>query len=344
MMKKELFGYTRDGREVYKYWLENSRGVKAAVLNFGGILANLIVPDKNGVEGDVVLGYDTFEPYLENGCFFGAIVGPSANRIKGASFVLEGRRYQLDANDGENNLHSHRELGYHKRIWGVEEGENRVVLSLQDTDGSMGFPGNKRVQVTYSLTEDSRLEIHYEASSDKNTIISMTNHTYFNFAGQNKKIYDHILELQASAYTPLEAGATPTGEIRPVEGTPLDFRKARRVGDGIDSDHDQIRLMGGYDQNWVLDNADGTVREFATVTEPTSGRVMKVYTDLPGVQFYTGNFITKQTGKENAEYEARSGLCLETQYFPNSANLDNFPSVVFGPDRKYVSTTIFQFV
>lgn len=342
-MKKELFGQTRDGIEIYKYWIENSNGMKAGIINYGAILVNLVVPDKKGKEEDVVLGYDSLEPYFDNGCFFGATVGPNANRIKGASFVIDGKRYQLDANDGENNLHSHRDLGYHKRIWEVEEGDMALALSLTDADGNMGFPGNKKVKVTYSLTEDNELKIHYEADSDKNTIINMTNHTYFNLAGQKEKIYDHVLELKASAYTPVVKGAIPTGEIAPVAGTPFDFTKAKRIGEEINADDEQLKLTGGYDHNWVIDDADGTLREFATVTEPSSGRCMKAYTDMPGVQFYAGNFITPQPGKEEASYDARSGMCLETQHFPDTANRNNFPSAVYGPDRKYVKTTIYKF-
>lgn len=342
-VRKELFGQTKDGTEIYKYWLENSNGMKAGIINYGAILVNLIVPDKNGKEDDVVLGFDTLEPYFDNSCFFGATVGPNANRIKGAAFVLNGQKYQLDANDGENNLHSHYDLGYHKRVWGVEEGDAQLILSLEDTDGNMGFPGNKKVQVTYSITKDNELRIHYEVSSDKDTIINMTNHSYFNLAGHKEKIYDHILELKASAYTPVVPGAIPTGEIAPVAGTPFDFTKAKKIGAEINADNEQLKITGGYDHNWVLDNADGSLREFATVKEPVTGRCMKAYTDLPGVQFYAGNFITGQRGKDNAVYGERSGMCLETQYFPDTANRDNFPSAVYGPDRKYVSTTVYKF-
>ena len=212
-IRKELFGRTGDGKEIYRYWLENSKGMKAGIINYGAILVNLIVPDKSGREDDVVLGFDTLEPYFENECFFGATVGPNANRIGGAAFVLDGQKYRLDVNDGENNLHSHYDLGYHKRVWSVEEEKAQITFSIEDEDGCMGFPGNKKVCVTYSVTEDNELKIHYEANSDKNTIINMTNHTYFNLAGHKEKIYDHILEIEASAYTPIAAGAIPTGEI-----------------------------------------------------------------------------------------------------------------------------------
>lgn len=344
-IKKELFGKTKSGEEIYRYWLENSRGMKAGIINYGAILVNLIVPDKDGNAEDVVLGYDTLEPYFENGSFFGAVIGPNANRIGGASFELDGQTYRLAANDGDNNLHSHKELGYHKRVFEVAEGENSLILSLGDTDGSMGFPGNKKIKVIYTITEENEIQLAYEVESDKDTIINMTNHTYFNLAGHNKgQIHDHVLELKASAYTPTLPGSIPTGEIVAVAGTPFDFTQGKRVGEEIGADNEQLKLAGGYDHNWVIDGYDGTLREFAVVTDPASGRCMKAYTDLPGVQFYAGNFITEQTGKENAGYGSRSGLCLETQYFPDTANKPEFPPAVFGPDRKYHSKTVYKFL
>ena len=209
---KEAFGTTKCGKNITKYYISNSKGMKAGVINYGAILVNLFVPDKNGNMADVVLGYDTLEPYFENGSFFGATVGPNANRIGGAAFELDGQRYQLAVNDGVNNLHSDAQLGYHKRVWDVEERTDSVTFSLTDEDGSMGFPGNKKVKVTYTVTEENELKIHYEADSDKNTIINMTNHSYFNLAGHDAgKIYDHKLQLLASCYTPVVAGAIPTG-------------------------------------------------------------------------------------------------------------------------------------
>lgn len=344
-VSKEVFGMTKCGKQIFRYYISNSRGLKAGVINYGAILVNLFVPDKNGETADVVLGYDTLEPYFENGSCFGATIGPNANRIAGASFVLDGKKYELDANDGANNLHSHDELGYYKRVWEAREGQNSVTFSLTDEDGSMGFPGNKKVSVTYSITEDNELKIHYMAESDKNTILNMTNHTYFNLAGHNAgKIYDHKLQILASAYTPVVAGAIPTGEIASVKGTPFDFSESKRVGDDIDADDEQLKLVQGYDHNFVIDSAAGTVREFATVTEEASGRVMKCYTDLPGVQFYAGNCIGETVGKEGAIYGPRCGMCLETQYYPDTANRPEFPSAVYGPDRKYDTTTVYKFL
>lgn len=342
---KESFGVTKCGKNINKYYISNSKGMKAGVINYGAILVDLFVPDKNGKIADVVLGYDTLEPYFENGSCFGATIGPNANRIGGAAFELDGKRYQLAVNDGVNNLHSDGNLGYHKKVWEAKEGENSVTFSLFDEDGSMGFPGNKKVEVTYTVTEENELKIHYKAESDKNTIINMTNHTYFNLAGHDAgKIYDHKLQLLASSYTPVVAGAIPTGEIAPVKDTPFDFLAGKKVGEEIGADNEQLKLVLGYDHNWVIDGADGTLREFATVSEETSGRVMKCYTDLPGVQFYAGNCIGETTGKGGVVYGPRSGMCLETQFYPDTANKPQFPSAVFGPGRKYDTTTVYQFV
>lgn len=344
MVTREVFGKTAGGAEIYRYWIQNEKGMKAAVINYGAILVNLLVPGRNGEIEDVVLGYDSLEPYFKNGSFFGATVGPNANRIGGAAFELDGIRYELDANDGVNNLHSHMEEGYHKRVWEAAEGENSVTFSLQDASGNMGFPGNKRIQLTYTLTEDNALQIHYHGNSDQNTLINMTNHTYFNLAGHGKgSIHDHVLTLYASNYTPIVPGAIPTGEIAAVAGTPFDFTSGKRIGEEIGADNGQLQMTGGYDHNWVIDGADGTLRKFADVTEPVSGRHMEAFTDLPGVQFYAGNSITAQAGKENAEYGPRSGFCLETQYYPDTANKPQFPSSVFGPDREYDTTTIYKF-
>lgn len=342
--EKTLFGTMDDKTEIHLYTLENKKGMKAQVTNYGAILVRLYVPDKNGKSEDVVLGYDKLEGYYGNAANYGATIGPNANRIAGASFTLEGVTYHLAVNDGENNLHSHLALGYHKKVWQAEEAGNSIIFSLDSPDGEMGFPGNKKLTVTYTLTEENELRIHYHGTSDKNTIINMTNHTYFNLAGHGAgEICDHILTLHAASYTPVVAGAIPTGEIAAVSGTPMDFTSPRRIGDGIDADFEQLGLTGGYDHNWVLDGEAGTLRHFATVEEPGSGRTMKAYTDLPGVQFYTGNFLEEERGKDGAVYNKRHGLCLETQYYPNTANEPSFPNAVFGQDRDYDTTTVYQF-
>lgn len=342
--EKALFGTMENGTEIYLYTLENKKGMKAQVTNYGAILVRLYVPDKNGNIEDVVLGYDRLEGYYGNAANYGATIGPNANRIAGAAFTLEGVTYHLDVNDGPNNLHSHLALGYHKKVWAAAEEDNGITFTLESPDGELGFPGNKKLTVTYTLTEDNELQIHYHGASDKNTIINMTNHTYFNLAGHGAgEIGGHILTLNAANYTPVVAGAIPTGEIVPVAGTPMDFTRPKRIGDEIDADFEQLALTGGYDHNWVLDGEAGTLRHIATVEEPESGRIMKAYTDLPGVQFYAGNFQEKETGKEGAVYGKRHGLCLETQYYPNTANEAAFPSAVFGPDREYDTTTVYRF-
>jgi len=342
---KELFGKTTNGQEISRYYISNSKGMKAGVINYGAILVNLFVPDKDGNMADVVLGYDTLEPYFTNGSFLGATVGPNANRIGGASFELNGQKYQLDVNDGSNNLHSHMDYGYHKCVWEAVEQEDGVMFVLEDADGNMGFPGNKKISVTYTVTENNELKIHYQGSSDKDTILNLTNHTYFNLAGHDAgSIHDHVLQMNASRFTPIVKGAIPTGELLPVEGTVFDFCKAKKVGTDIGADNEQLQMTGGYDHNWVIDGEEGTLREFATVTEETTGRVMKAFTDLPGVQFYAGNNITPTEGKGGVVYNKRDGLCLETQYYPDTANKPCFPSAVFGPNREYDTVTVYQFL
>lgn len=342
---KEKFGTTKCGKDVYAYILSNANGMQAKIISFGADLVSLLVPDADGKLEDVVLGFDTLEGYYGNGSFFGATVGPSANRIAGAGFEIDGKRYQLDANDGENNLHSHIEKGYHKRVWDASEGTDSVTFTLEDQDGEMGFPANKKVTVTYSLSEDNALKLTYHVSADADTIVNMTNHTYFNLAGHKSgRIEDHLLQINASHYTPVAAGAIPTGEITPVEGTPMDFRKMKPIGQDIGADCEQLKLVLGYDHNFVIDGADGTLREIAQAKDPKSGRMMKVFTDLPGVQFYAGNCIGAETGKDAAAYGPRMGFCLETQYYPDNIHHPNFPQAVFGPDRDFDSVTVYQFM
>lgn len=343
---KKLFGETKCGKEILLYELENSNGMKAVVTNYGAILVSLFVPDKNGKVDDIVLGYDKLENYFLNNEFLGATIAPNANRIGNASFVLEGNSYQLPCNDGVNNLHSDKEIGGHKRVWEAEEQKNAITFSLSIADGEMGFPGNKELKVTYKLTDENKLILSYQGSSDKNTILNPTNHSYFNLGGHGGASIDqtHKIQLLASTYTPTDAGSIPTGEIASVKGTPMDLTVMKAIGDEIDAEFEQLQMAGGYDHNWIIDGFDGSLRLFAKVEEENSGRVMQVYTDLPGVQFYAGNFVAEQVGKKETAYGKRSGLCLETQYFPDAANKSHFPSAVFGPDREYSSTTIYEFI
>ena len=344
-MQKRSFGTTKDGKEVFLFSLENKNGVKVEVTNFGANLVNVFVPGKDGKVEDVVLGFDDVAGYEVNPSFFGAVIAPSANRIGGASFELNGETYLLKKNNGENNLHSDEELGAHKRVWDITENEDSVTFTLKNADGELGFPGNKEFKVTYSLNDENGLKIAYEATSDKDTIINPTNHSYFNLKGHKEgTIEDHKITLLASNYTPADEASIPYGDIVSVEGTPMDLRQELVIGEKIDSDFDQLNFAVGYDHNWVTDNCNGEVRKIATVKAPGDVRVMEVYTDLPGVQFYAGNFIDPQTGKDGASYAKRSGLCLETQCYPDSIHKPNFPSVVYGPTKAYKSTTIYKFV
>lgn len=338
------FGTYPDGREIILYTISNEMGMQVSVTNVGAAIVRILCPDREGAMADVVLGFDKGGDYMRNGSFFGVVIGPNANRVGGAAFTLEGTTYLLDKNDGENNLHSHKEKGWHKRLWEAKTGDNSVTFSLEDGDGSLGFPGNRKAAVTYSLSEDNALKLHYQGSSDRTTVLNLTNHTYFNLDGHDSgRIEDHILQLKASRYTPADAGSIPTGEIAPVEGSPMDFTRPKRVGDEIDAGFEQLRFAKGYDHNWVIDGWDGGLRHFATLEAPLSGRIMQVYTTLPGVQFYAGNFIERQEGKDGAVYDFRAGLCLETQYFPDSVNKPEFPGAFFGGEKEYESVTVYRF-
>ena len=343
---KNVFGKSPEGKEISLYTLSNSKGMKAEVTDLGAILVRVLVPDAAGKVDDLVLGFDNGESYYGNDSFFGTVIGPCANRTGGAEYTLDGVTYQLDKNDGANNLHTHKQLGFHKRLWNAEMGENSVTFSLEDEDGHLGFPGNKKVSVTYSLSEENELALHYHATSDKKTILNLTNHSYFNLDGHGAgSIEEHELWLGASHFTPVVAGSIPTGEIRAVAGTPMDFTQPKKIGKDIREDYEQLLLTGGYDHNFVIDGWDGTLRHIATVKGPKSGRTMKAYTTLPGVQFYAGNFIDEQQGKDAVTYGKRCGFALETQYFPDTIHHENFPSYVFGGEtgKEYDSVTVYQF-
>lgn len=342
---KKVFGTDKKTKKaVYEYSITNKNGMCAKVLNYGGIIRELWVPDKDGKLADVVLGHDDLMPYYENPGFLGAAIGPNANRIGGAKFTIDGTEYRIAVNENENNLHSDNENGYHVRIFDVEEGENSICLSLRDEDGNMGFPGNKKLQMVYTVTEENELRIDYHFSSDKKTVLNPTNHSYFNLRGQDGgSIENHVLWLKASRYTPVAAGSIPTGEIASVKGTPMDFTAPKEIGQEIGADFEQLKLGSGYDHNWVIDGADGQLQLVAKVAAAGTSRVMKVYTTLPGIQFYAGNLIGEQDGKLGTKYHNRCGFALETQYFPDSINKENFPDAVFGPERQYISSTVYQF-
>ncbi|MEG1848856.1 MAG: aldose epimerase family protein, partial [Lachnospiraceae bacterium] len=295
-VEEKQVGKTNQGRDICLYTITNKKGIQVQVMNYGAILVRLLVPDQNGHVDDVVLGFDDAEDYFINGSFFGATIGPSANRIQDASFQIDGIRYQLNANEGNNNLHSHIDEGYHKQLWDTQIFEDHITFTLDSPDGAMGFPGNKHISVTYTLTEDGALQIHYHATSDKKTIFNMTNHSYFNLAGyQSPNICKDILWIKASHYTPVFSDSIPTGEIASVLDTPMDFTTAKPIGRDIEADFEQLHLAGGYDHNWVIDDYNGQIQLIARLENPASGRIMETYTDLPGVQFYAGNMIDTQT-------------------------------------------------
>ena len=341
---KEHYGVTKDGHEISAYTLTGSRGMKAVVIDYGAILDKVFVPDAAGNIVDVTLSSPDAASYAADTNFFGSTVGPSANRIAGASYEIDGVTYKLAKNDGENNLHTDIPDGLNRRMWKATEGDNSVTFSISLPDGEYGMAGNRDISVTYSVNSDNELKIEYRAKSDKKTVFNMTNHSYFNLAGHNSgSVLDHELQINASNFTKIVEGAIPTGEIVSVLGTELDFTSPKAVGKDIAADNDQMRLVNGYDFNYVVDGHDGTLREIASLKDPKSGRVMKVLTDLPGVQLYTANWVEHAPGKEGATYEPRYGLCLETQDYPDSIHHDNFPDVVYGPGREYHTVTVYRF-
>ena len=344
-IEKQAFGKV-DGTPVALYTLTNDRGMQAQITNYGGIVVSLRAPDRQGKFGDVVLGYDNLEGYVKQNPFFGCLVGRYANRIAKGKFTLDGKQYTLVQNNGENHLHGGTK-GFDKRVWAAREvrGKDGVGLTLTyvSKDGEEGYPGNLSVTVTYTLTNNNEFKIDYAATTDKNTIINLTNHSYFNLAGTGD-VLGHEIMLNADQFTPVDKTLIPTGELGRVAGTPMDFMKSTAIGARINHEHEQIQFGGGYDHNWVLNKTDGPLGLAARVYEPTTGRVMEVYTTQPGVQFYTGNFLDGSiTGKGGQVYNKRYGFCLETQHFPDSPNKPDFPSVILKPKEKYMQTTIYKF-
>lgn len=344
-VKREFWGEAMTGAPIYAYHLTNNSGVEVVVLNFGATIRNIFVPDKDGNKVDVVLGYDDYKQYFGNDCFLGATVGPTANRIANAKYSIDGKEFILPINDGPNNLHTDMNNGFHKRVWDAEEGENFVKFTLKADDGDLGFSGNRVFELTFTLSDDNALSLHYHAVSDAKTLINMTNHAYFNLGGHNSgSCLDHVMKMNSSFYTPvIDSAAIPTGEIASVEGTPFDFRQEKTIGKDIDADNEQLKFVGGYDHNFVVDGADGTRRNFCTVTSPKTGITMQCSTTLPGFQLYAANFLNHDHGKEGTVYKPRDGFCLETQFYPNSINEAGFPDCVFGPDREYDTVTVYQF-
>ncbi len=347
-MKRQVFGKTADGQEIDLYTLTNKSGMEATIITYGGIVVTLKTPDRAGKLDDVVLGFDKLDGYLKDTNHFGALIGRYGNRIGKASFTLDGVLYKLPANNGPNTLHGGPK-GFDRVVWkgrDVSDAQSqRLELTYLSKDGEEGFPGNLSVTVVYTLTNNNELRIDYSATTDKDTVVNLTNHSYFNLAGQGEgDILGHELTLFADKFTPSDKGLIPTGELRSVEGTPFDFRKPVAIGARIGQNDEQLKFGGGYDHNFVLTSGGGALAPAARVYEPKSGRVMEVLTTEPGIQFYTGNFLDGTvSGKGGRAYPKRSGLCLETQHFPDSPNHPQFPSTVLRPGGRYQTTTVYRF-
>jgi aldose 1-epimerase len=344
------FGKTSDGHEVFLYTLRNQSGMEVKITNYGGTITSIKVKDRHGKFDDVVLGFDNLDGYVSknNTSYFGALIGRYANRIAHGSFVLDGKTYHVPINDGPNSLHGGLR-GFDKRVWEAKDVSSARAPELElhylSRDGEEGFPGNLSVTVRYSLGSENDLRLDYSATTDKDTMLNLTNHSYFNLAGPgNGDILKHKLTLEADRFTPIDQTLIPTGAIKSVAGTPLDFRKPMAIGARINQDDPQLKLAKGYDHNFVLNHsAQGGLDLAAKVEEPHSGRVLEVFTTQPGVQFYSGNFLNGSVRGIGGVYKFRSGLCLETQHFPDSPNHPNFPSVVLRPGEEFHQTSIFRF-
>jgi aldose 1-epimerase len=345
-IEKQPFGMTANGEPVELYTLTNVNGLEARIMTYGGTVVSLKTRDRNGNLGDIVLGYETLEGYLKNSPYFGSIIGRYGNRIGKGSFSLNRKQYALPKNNGLNTLHGGIK-GFDKVVWNAKEVtlQDGVGLSLTylSKDGEEGFPGNLSVTVVYTLTNRNELKIDYSATTDKTTVVNLTHHSYFNLAGQGD-ILNHELMINARRFTPVDSGLIPTGELRRVSGTPMDFTESKVIGARIDQKDEQLTQGKGYDHNWVLNTNTGVLALAARVYEPSSGRVMEVLTTEPGIQFYSGNFLDGSiTGKHGQVYKQRYGFCLETQHFPDSPNKPAFPSTVLKPGQRYKTTTIYRF-
>jgi len=343
------FGRTHDGRPVSIYTLTNRRGAEARIITYGGAVVSLKTPDRRGRFDDVVLGFDTVEGYeKQNNSYIGALIGRYGNRIARGRFTLDGVQYQLATNNPPNHLHGG-VRGFDKVIWNARplttSAGPALELKYLSHDGEEGYPGNLSVRVVYTLTDNDELRLDYEATTDKETIVNLTQHNYYNLAGEGSgDILRHQLQVNATRFTPTDATAIPTGEFREVRGTPFDFTSPAEIGARIGDDDEQLKFGKGYDHNFVIDGRAGRLRQAATVYEPTTGRVMEVWTTEPGLQFYSGNFLDgKGGGKNGHSYTRRSAFCLETQHFPDSPNHANFPSTVLRPGGRFRSTTIYRF-
>ena len=352
-MRQAPFGQMPDGATVNQFTLTNVHGMVAKIIDFGAIVTELHVPGRDGVAADVVLGFDTLEPYLADNPYFGALIGRYGNRIAGACFELDGETFELDANDGANNLHGGVQ-GFHKVKWTAHPDEEGLTLHYTSVDGEMGFPGTLAVTVRYELTDDNELVMRCSALTDRATPVNLTQHSYFNLAGAGD-ILAHELMIRADMFTPVDSALIPTGVLAPVAGTPFDFRSARPIGeciaysdsdsggDGDDEGKQQLRHGEGYDHNFVLDKLPARMGLAARVRDPGSGRVLELFTEEPGVQFYSGNFLDGSLAGKGRSYPHRSGFCLEPQHFPNSPNQPDFPDTILRPGERYMTESRFKF-
>lgn len=345
---QKLFGVTSKGENATLYTVTNSSGMQVSFTDFGANIVSIIVPDRNGNFADVALGFANLKGYEENNPGFGSFIGRCANRIGKARFELNGKVYELQRNDGANTLHGGNPA-YNKVMYNTEIVKKSDSISIKfsriSPDNEQGFPGNLDITVTYTLTENNELVINYHAVSDMDTVVNLTNHSYFNLSGHNSgDILNHKVWINADKFTPTTDDLIPTGELRNVEGTPMDFRVPKRIGQDIDSDYIPLRQAGGYDHNYVLNIRPGEIGKAAEVEDETTGRVMEVYTNKPGLQFYTSNMLTPvENGKDGATYHKRAGVCFETQYFPNACNIKSFPSSILRAGHEYNFTTIYKF-
>ena len=347
-IEKKEFGTTEDNVTVYQFVLSNKNGMEISVINYGGIITSLKAKDRNGKYQDIVLGFNSLPPYEDENPYFGALIGRYGNRIANGNFKLDGQSYKLDINNPPNHLHGGLK-GFHKVVWNPKEILNDRNVSLELTYLSKhmeeGYPGNLDVKVTYTLNNKDELSVRYEAVTDQKTIINLTQHSYFNLSGNfSNDILDHEIRINADSFLPVDETLIPTGEIRSVLGSPFDFRKSKLIGQDIDTNNKQIEFGKGYDHCWVINNKNNGLRSVASAYHYESGRVLDVYSDLPGLQFYSGNFLDGTLkSKKVGYYELRSGFCLETQHYPDSPNQENFPSVILKPGDVYKSNTVFKF-
>lgn len=340
---KTVFDMMPDGRTVYLYTIENNNGVSAGILNRGATLQSFVCPDRDGMPGDIIAGFDNITGHLASTTYTGQIIGQYANRIANGTFSLGGREYHVTKNEnGKTCLHGGDE--YNSALWNaIITDDNAVEFSYHSPDGAEGFPGNVDITVKYVLTDHNALEIHYAAVSDKETIMNFTNHAYFNLGGvENGDILDTELMLNCDYFTPTDADSIPTGEVRPVEGTAFDFRTPKRIGKDIHADDVQLKQCRGYDHNFCVNGESGKLRLVAKAADEKSGRKLEVYSDLPGVQLYTGNFMNGEAGKGGVPLQQHYGFCLETQYYPDTPNHPDFPQCTFGAGEKFESLTIFK--